>query len=423
MLRMKYLVTLTLVTLLMVSSAAFAGPWIAMEYDEALTPTSVPVPVDESPDWFTTATFSDVPSTGLGDDEDEWFWAWGEIEECAATHTEAEDFIVQGYGDGSYQPGLVVTRGMMAVFIARAAGYTDDVTEVSFGDVPDTYWAYTEIEQCVLNDVVKGYEEYFAEDDPETTEVDEGVDAYLPTTMVDRGQMAVYIFRAAGLTTVAYQGLFTDVEDTGYGEDEDQPHWAALEIEACADADIVQGYGGGIYLPENKVTRAQMAVFVWRGLVRLDGDVVLGGPAVSDDLELDPGAGNAGFLLPSAVTTTGANTVDGEDEDLPVEGGAVVFVVLDAAQVNNGTVDFDLEVWDYGDPEDDEDDVLDPVDSESVTVNAANCKAAVDTADGVPYLIVAYHVAAADVATAGDYVLTLTLPNGNVTEWEFTVEE
>jgi len=414
MLRMKYLVTLTLVTLLMVSSAAFAGPWIAMEYDEALTPTSVPIPVDDGNGWVTEAAFSDVPSTGLGDDEDEWFWAWGEIEECAATHTEAEDFIVQGYGDGSYQPGLVVTRGMMAVFIARAGGYTDEVDAVSFQDVPDSYWAYTEIEQCVLNDVVKGYEDYFGEDDPETTEIVEGGDAYLPTTMVDRSQMAVYIYRAAGLSTVAYQTLFDDVADDW---------WAALEIEACADADIVQGYGEGIYLPENLVTRAQMGVFVWRGLVRGDGDVVLGGPAVSDDLELDPGAGNAGFLLPSAVTTTGCNTVDGEDEDLPVEGGAVVFVVLDAAQVNNGTVDFDLEVWDYGDPEDDEDDVLDPVDSESVTVNAANCKAAVDTADGVPYLIVAYHVAAADVATAGDYVLTLTLPNGNVTEWEFTVEE
>ncbi|MDH4179404.1 MAG: S-layer homology domain-containing protein, partial [Armatimonadota bacterium] len=246
MLRMKYLVTLTLVALLMASSAAFAGPWIQMEYDIDLAPTSVPMATD-----FTEPAFGDVD----GD-----FWAWGEIEECAAAHTESSDFIVQGYGSGTYEPALVVTRGMMAVFIARAAGFTDDVSAVSFQDVPDSYWAYEEIEQCVLNAVVYGYADYFGE----------GMDAYLPSKVVDRGQMAVYIFRAAGLSTSAYGGTFEDV---------DEEFWAALEIEACAEFNIVQGYGAGIgYLPGNLVTRAQMAVFIWRGLVRGDGDVVLGGP-------------------------------------------------------------------------------------------------------------------------------------------------
>ncbi|MDH4180250.1 MAG: S-layer homology domain-containing protein, partial [Armatimonadota bacterium] len=208
-------------------SGAGGTPWIQLEYLTPLTPTSVPMATD-----YTEPAFGDVDAD---------FWAWAQIEECAATHTESSDFIVQGYGSGTYEPALVVTRGMMAVFIARAAGYTSDVSAVSFKDVPDTYWAYEEIEQCVTAEVVKGYADYFGEDDPETEDVVEGGDAYLPSKVVDRGQMAVYIYRAAALSTAAYQGLFEDV---------DEDFWAALEIEACADADIVQGYGTGIgYLP------------------------------------------------------------------------------------------------------------------------------------------------------------------------------
>jgi len=181
MLRMKYIVTLTLVALLMASGAAFAGPWIALEYVPPITPTSEPVPNSDS-----AAAFGDVATD---------YWAWGHIEEAAVTATAASDFIVQGYGDGSYQPTWNVTRGQMAVFIARAAGYTDDVSAVSFQDVPDSYWAYTEIEQCVINGVVQGYADYFGTD----------IDAYLPTVIVDRGQMAVYIYRAAILGTTGYQ--------------------------------------------------------------------------------------------------------------------------------------------------------------------------------------------------------------------------
>ena len=478
MLRMKYLVTLTLVALLMASGAAFAGPWIQLEYVPTITTTSVPIPTD-----YTEPAFGDVPSTGLGEDEDQAFWAWAQIEECAATHTAASDFIVQGYGGGVYAPSFQVTRAQMAVFVARAAGYIDDVEDVSFGDVPDSYWAYTEIEQCVLNDVVKGYADYFGADDPETTDVVEGGDAYLPTAVVDRAQMAVYIYRAAGLSTVAYQGLFDDVADD---------NWAALEIEACVGADIVQGYGGGIYLPGNTVTRAQMAVFVWRGLVRGDGDVVLGGPAVTSDTDWIPGGGDdsAQLFYPDIVdTATGCVTteiVEEEEVDLAVEPGAVVFVVLDAAQIAAGDIDFevtyvkdgiDCTMADTGelvtstahgllvgdtitfgedvggvDPDaeyyvmtvpsantftvsDDEGDTTFDITEDGdntwsgtkatvaggafVTVAPALAKAGVNVA-GVPYLLASYQVD--NGLAAEDYTLTLTLPNGNVTTWEFTVE-
>jgi hypothetical protein len=112
-------------------------------------------------------TFSDV-----GTDH----WAFGYVEACA----DAE--VVFGYGDGSYQPNLSVTRAQMAVYMARAVPLdtSTDPTEDVFPDVPVTFWAATEIAACVDAGIVSGYTDGF----------------YRPTSFVDRGQMAVYCQRA-----------------------------------------------------------------------------------------------------------------------------------------------------------------------------------------------------------------------------------
>ncbi len=128
-------------------------------------------------------TFSDV---------DDDFWAYPHIEYCA------DNNIVQGYGDGSYQPTFVVNRAQMAVFIARAivtptgeAGLEpyEAPTTPSFYDVSSDFWSYKHIEYLAENNIVQGYSNYYGP----------GMDAYLPANSVDRAQMAVYIQRAFDL--------------------------------------------------------------------------------------------------------------------------------------------------------------------------------------------------------------------------------
>ena len=119
-------------------------------------------------------TFSDVPESQ---------WAYDPIEYAVANG------VVAGYGDGSYQPGWVVTRGQMAVFIARAKGWVsigDDMTTAPqlFTDVPAGYWSGTAVQSCVFNGVVQGYPDGY----------------YRPTVQVTRDQMAVYIARAWDLS-------------------------------------------------------------------------------------------------------------------------------------------------------------------------------------------------------------------------------
>jgi DNA-binding beta-propeller fold protein YncE len=119
------------------------------------------------------AVFPDVPTT---------HWAYDHVEYAVAND------IVQGYGDGSYQPDLSVTRGQMAVFVARAivdptgeeglADYRAPAV-ASYRDVPADYWSYRHVEYLTEVDVVSGY----------------GDGLYRPTNFVTRDQMAVYVAR------------------------------------------------------------------------------------------------------------------------------------------------------------------------------------------------------------------------------------
>lgn len=129
---------------------------------------------DAVPEGPEDASFPDVPTD---------HWAYDSIEYAVANG------IVTGYAGGTYQPGWIVTRAQMAVFIARAKEWVDLEDDLAtapklFPDVPAGYWAGTAIEACVANQVVKGYPDGF----------------YRPTWEVTRDQMAAYIAHAFDLS-------------------------------------------------------------------------------------------------------------------------------------------------------------------------------------------------------------------------------
>jgi hypothetical protein len=127
------------------------------------------------PDPEPPPSFSDVPATQ---------WVYKHIEYAVSQN------VVKGYDDGTYKPDLVVDRGQMAVYVARAmvapggdAAIPDPVPPATFPDVPDTFWTYKQVEYCVGQGVVTGY--------------DDGT--YRPVNPVTRDQMAVYVQRAFDL--------------------------------------------------------------------------------------------------------------------------------------------------------------------------------------------------------------------------------
>jgi len=123
-----------------------------------------------------TATFSDVATI---------YWAYKYIE-YAAEHN-----IVTGYEGNLYQPTWEVTRGQMAVFVARAlvtpsgdAAVLPGPPSPTFPDVTSTNawsWCYDHVEQIAAQGVTQGY----------------AYDGYYhPEYTCTRDMMAVYIQRA-----------------------------------------------------------------------------------------------------------------------------------------------------------------------------------------------------------------------------------
>ena len=149
--------------------------------------------------------FSDVP----GD-----YWARGEIEALVGTG------VVQGYPNGTYRPTEVVNRDSMAVYVARGmAGGDANVPPGppanTFPDVPLTFWAYKYVEYAVDQDVVQGY--------PDGT--------YRPFEAVDRGQMAVYVWR--GFVAPTGSAMVLAGPDTTSGVDPADPGplgWGTVDV-------------------------------------------------------------------------------------------------------------------------------------------------------------------------------------------------
>ena len=115
-----------------------------------------------------------------------------------------------------------------------------------FGDVPDSYWAWSFVERLYQAGITGG--------------CSANPLGYCPEAAVTRDQMAVFLER--GIHGSDYNPPAAG-SSTGFG-DVPPTHWAAAWIKQLAAEGITGGCGAGAYCPEAPVTRAQMAVFLLR---------------------------------------------------------------------------------------------------------------------------------------------------------------
>jgi hypothetical protein len=114
-----------------------------------------------------TPTFPDVPTGHPFYTEVEWAAAEG---------------IALGYGDGTFRPGLAVSRGSMGAFLHRAAG-SPPITEPgtpTFPDVSASHPFFGEVEWLAAEGIADGF--------PDGT--------YRPSLAVSRGAMTAFLHRA-----------------------------------------------------------------------------------------------------------------------------------------------------------------------------------------------------------------------------------
>ena len=85
-------------------------------------------------------------------DENDWFYD--------NVMDAANNGYISGMGDGTFNPKGATTRAQFASMIAKALGYTADPDAPSmFPDVPDNYWGKAAINYCAQNGIISGYDD------------------------------------------------------------------------------------------------------------------------------------------------------------------------------------------------------------------------------------------------------------------------
>ena len=167
-----------------------------------------------------------------------------------------------GCGDGLFCPGDPIKRWVMAVWLIRVLGGEITTGTSRFSDVAASEWWSPHTEELASREI--------------TTGCKTGPLRFCPDEPVKRAQMATFLFNAFDLPSATTAG-FTDTAGNTH----------EANIDAVAAAGITKGCDTDplSYCPRKPVTRAQMATFLHRALLRQKEQVDEPEPVeISDDV-------------------------------------------------------------------------------------------------------------------------------------------
>lgn len=147
--------------------------------------------------------------------------------------------ITGGTGEGQFSPDAPCTRGQMAMFLWRVFGNPEPIKENPFTDVSETAYYAKAVRWAYEQGITGGT----------------GPDTYSPDDPCTRGQMAVFLYRAADGEPVGEPSVFTDVPENAY---------YAEAVQWAFERQITRGTGVTTYGPDEPCTRAQMVTFLSR---------------------------------------------------------------------------------------------------------------------------------------------------------------
>lgn len=196
------------------------------------SPTTPPTPVVPSqmfPPALPYAGFSDVAASAGFSTAVNWL---------------AVNDITTGVGGRRFDPAGSVTRRQMALFLWRMMDQPTGSPPSGFADIPATGQLATAINWMEANGITQ------------TTTPPGQPRRFRPDELVNRAQMAAFLWRLAGEPTGSPPSGFTDVPAGAFFRS---------AVDWLAHWRITTGIAGSDrYDPAGRVTRAQMAQFLWR---------------------------------------------------------------------------------------------------------------------------------------------------------------
>lgn len=146
-----------------------------------------------------------------------------------------DEGLIDGYGDGSFQPNGTVTRAEFAKLVNRTLGFTAE-SEISFSDVTERDWFHAEVARAVAAGYAQGSGGMFRPNQP-----------------VTRAEAAAMLARAAGLAA-------NEERADAFADAAPIPAWARGSVGAAAEAGYMTGYPDGAFGALDPITRAEAVV-------------------------------------------------------------------------------------------------------------------------------------------------------------------
>ncbi|WP_157276577.1 S-layer homology domain-containing protein [Paenibacillus sp. Soil766] len=159
--------------------------------------------------------------------------------------------VIDGSGDGRFEPDRDITRAEFAGIIVKGLGVMRPGTGKDiFSDVTKGNWYYDAVATAYEYGIIDGY----------------GNGTFGPADKITREQAMTMTARAMKITGLQAEfkeneaeNLLSGFADAGYSAD-----YAKSSIVSCIKTGIITGRDGNLVAPKNNITRAEVAVFVRR---------------------------------------------------------------------------------------------------------------------------------------------------------------
>lgn len=171
---------------------------------------------------------------------------------------------------------LLLTAAMVLAMITVGCAA---VERPRFEDVPEDSWFAEAVEYCREKGLMNGT----------------SADRFEPDATMTRAMLATVLYRQAGSPAVTGPDRFTDTAEGAWYTD--AILWAAREK-------IINGYGGGLFGPNDPVTREQVVTIFWR---------VAGSPAEEDSELFADQSDIAGYAVTAVAWARRNGVVNGRD--------------------------------------------------------------------------------------------------------------
>ncbi|MBQ7974427.1 MAG: S-layer homology domain-containing protein [Clostridia bacterium] len=200
------------------SNKGNSGP--SVTYTEPVIP--IPVPDDKS-----EVVFSDVPAEA---------WYYDAVMELASKG------VVNGTGDGIFEPQRTISREEFAAILCRAFDIAGKDASQVYSDIPETAWYNRYVGGAQACGIINGISK---------TEFGTGLD-------ITRQDMCVMIDRV-----LKYKGINTDVQyDNRFSDHTDISEYAVDSVYALKRLSVISGRGDNAFAAHEGSTRAEVAQII-----------------------------------------------------------------------------------------------------------------------------------------------------------------